>query len=166
MKQQIYRTLALGVVLIVPVTGWAQRNPNPDINRTELRNFDTFLDSHPQIRRELTKNPSLVNNPKYLKDHPELDAFLKSHGGVREELRENPSIFMHRELGYEKAENRGLKGPEAQPHMQAALQHLREAERELNAAIEDKGGYRVKALQSVKQAESDVQQGIQYANVH
>ena len=56
--------------------------------------------------------------------------------------------------------------PEAQPEMTAALNHLREAERDLETASHDKGGHRAKALEHVKQAISEVQQGIQYDNTH
>ena len=56
--------------------------------------------------------------------------------------------------------------PESQPHMSAALDHLQQAEKELEAATHDKGGHRVKALSLIKQAMSQVQQGIQYDSTH
>jgi len=154
--------LAIACLLLFPALVSAQNN---DINRAELRNFDQFLDSHPQIKAELSRNPSLVNNREFLEKHQELRAFLESHPGVREELRQNPGVFMHREAGYERAEDR-RGGGEYQPHMQAALEHLRQAEAELQAAQHDKGGHRVKAMELVHQTESEVQAGIQYDNQH
>jgi len=157
--------LILGVALtclLLPTLGSAQNN---DINRAELRNFDQFLDSHPQIRAELSRNPSLVNNREYVEKHQELRTFLEGHPGVREQLRENPGVFMHREAGYERAEDR-RGGGEYQPHMRAALEHLRQAESELQAATQDKGGHRVRAMDLVHQTESEVQAGIQYDNQH
>lgn len=157
--------LILGVALaclLLPTLGSAQKN---DIKRAELRNFDQFLDSHPQIRAELSRNPSLVNNREYVEKHQELRTFLEGHPGVREELRENPGVFMHREAGYERAEDR-RGGGEYQPHMRAALDHLRQAESELQAATQDKGGHRVRAMDLVHQTESEVQAGIQYDNQH
>jgi len=56
--------------------------------------------------------------------------------------------------------------PESQPHMTAALDHLQQAEKALEAGSSDKGGHRVKALSLVKHAMSEVQQGIQYDNTH
>jgi hypothetical protein len=53
-----------------------------------------------------------------------------------------------------------------QPHMQAALQHLREAAEELQKADKDKGGHRVQALNLTQQAINHVQAGIQYDNTH
>jgi hypothetical protein len=55
---------------------------------------------------------------------------------------------------------------ENQPHMSAALDHLQQAEKELEDASHDKGGHRVKALSLIKQAISQVQEGIQYDNTH
>lgn len=51
----------------------------------------------------------------------------------------------------------------AQPHMQAALDHLRAAKTELKVAEENKGGHRVKALNLVNQAITEVEAGIAYA---
>lgn len=55
---------------------------------------------------------------------------------------------------------------ENQPEMNAALQHLQEAQKNLESASHDKGGHRVKAIGLIKQAISEVQQGIQYDNTH
>jgi hypothetical protein len=55
---------------------------------------------------------------------------------------------------------------EEQPHMQAALQHLRAAAEELEKADRDKGGHRVQALNLTHQAINHVQAGIQYDNTH
>jgi len=56
--------------------------------------------------------------------------------------------------------------PEAQPEMTAAMEHLREAQRNLEAASHDKGGHRAKALEHVRQAMTEVQAGINYDNTH
>jgi hypothetical protein len=55
---------------------------------------------------------------------------------------------------------------EAQPEMTAAIQHLREAQKNLASASHDKGGHRVKALQHINQAIAEVEAGIQYDNRH
>jgi hypothetical protein len=56
--------------------------------------------------------------------------------------------------------------PEAQPHMRAALEHLQEAQKQLEAATHDKGGHRSKAVSLVKQAIVQVNQGIEYDATH
>ncbi|MES1151386.1 MAG: hypothetical protein ABUL54_05785 [Dongia sp.] len=48
----------------------------------------------------------------------------------------------------------------AQPHMQAALRALRNADGELNAALPDKGGHRVKAIGLVNDAIAETEAGI------
>lgn len=53
-----------------------------------------------------------------------------------------------------------------QPHMQAALDALRAAERQLKEATPDKGGHRVKALQLVRDAIAQVEKGIEYDRRH
>jgi hypothetical protein len=50
-----------------------------------------------------------------------------------------------------------------QPHMMAALDHLRSARYELVVAEANKGGHRENAIQWVDQAIAEVQRGINYA---
>lgn len=49
-----------------------------------------------------------------------------------------------------------------QPHMQAALDALKTASRELEAATNDKGGHRVRAQRLVRQAMAEVEKGIRF----
>lgn len=53
-----------------------------------------------------------------------------------------------------------------QPHMQAALEHLRKARAELDAAIPDKGGHRAAAIKATNDAIKHTEEGIAYANAH
>ncbi len=53
-----------------------------------------------------------------------------------------------------------------QPHMQAALDALRTAERELNKADPDKGGHRANALKHVAAAVRETESGIRYDRKH
>jgi hypothetical protein len=50
--------------------------------------------------------------------------------------------------------------------MQAALEHLKEAQKALEAATHDKGGHRSKAVTHVKEAIAEVQKGIDFDNTH
>jgi phage-related protein len=76
-----------------------------DITRRELANFDEFLDAHREIAEQVRKDPSLLDNQQFLKDHPVLQTYLWNHPGVREEVKENPTAFMHQENRYEHAED-------------------------------------------------------------
>jgi len=53
-----------------------------------------------------------------------------------------------------------------QPRMHAALDHLRAAKTELEAATEDKGGHRRKAIGYVNDAIAQVERGIGYDRRH
>jgi len=54
----------------------------------------------------------------------------------------------------------------AQPHMQSALLHLRQAKDSLQKATADKGGHRQKAIELVNEAISHVEMGIAYDRKH
>ncbi len=54
----------------------------------------------------------------------------------------------------------------AQPNMQAALDHLQAARRELTQATPDKGGHRAKALALVDEAIRQVREGMRFDRRH
>ncbi len=54
----------------------------------------------------------------------------------------------------------------AQPHMRAALDHLRAAHSELDRALADNGGHRMKAMSLVTDAIVEVEKGIDYDRTH
>ncbi|MGO9377643.1 MAG: hypothetical protein ACLP29_03700 [Dissulfurispiraceae bacterium] len=51
-----------------------------------------------------------------------------------------------------------------QPHMYAAMEHLKAAKAELERAEHDKGGFRVKAIETINRAMEQVQRGIEAGN--
>ena len=53
-----------------------------------------------------------------------------------------------------------------QPHMQAALDSLKVAKRELEQADADKGGHRAKAIGLVNEAINHVERGIEFDRHH
>lgn len=53
-----------------------------------------------------------------------------------------------------------------EPHMAAALQHLRQAEEELEKTSNNHGPYRDQAMDLTKQAESKIMYGMQYYDQH
>jgi hypothetical protein len=55
---------------------------------------------------------------------------------------------------------------EDQPHMEAAMQHLRQAQEELQRATSDKGGHRVRAVEFIKQAQSEINAGMHFDDRH
>ena len=84
-----------------------------DINRQELANFDRFLDSHREIAEQLRKDPPLVNNQEFVKNHPALQTYLQEHPGVRGATKDNPNAFMRQEDRFDRRDdNRDIKRPE------------------------------------------------------
>jgi hypothetical protein len=83
---------------LVP-SAMAQTPYNSGITPTEINNWNTYLNNHPQTARELAANPQLVKDPNFYGTHPGLESFLASHPGVRQELNHNPGQFMRTEQG-------------------------------------------------------------------
>jgi len=81
------------------------RDRDRDTTRRELANFDQFLDNHRDLAEQLRKDPSLVNNGEFVKNHPALQTYLQDHPGVREEIKENPNAFMRQEARYDRRED-------------------------------------------------------------
>src|SRR5437762_3563380 len=109
--RQAFRTLAVALWLPLLASSAQQSAPAHNMQQPaaqqagandtaqKFENFDNFLDSHPQIAKELAKNPALANDEKYLHSHPQLAQFLEAHGGVKRELSEHPGRFIEREMG-------------------------------------------------------------------
>jgi len=53
-----------------------------------------------------------------------------------------------------------------QPRMASALRNLNAAYADLQAASPDKGGYRVRAMNDIQDAISNVRKGVRWANNH
>jgi hypothetical protein len=116
-----------GVFLIAPVstlsqtvTPQAQAPPTPpdtatapgpdDVTQRELANFDTFLDSHPEISEQLRKDPSLVDNRQFVESHAALQQYLADHPGAREAFKSHPEAFMRDENRFDRREGQGPLG--------------------------------------------------------
>jgi len=56
-----------------------------------------YLDSHPQVAQQLSANPSLIDNPQYMAQHPGLQNYLANHPEVRADIKNHPYQFMNRE---------------------------------------------------------------------
>jgi hypothetical protein len=75
-----------------------------------VANFDNgYLDEHPQVTQQLSANPNLIDDPKYMQSHPGLQRYLSSHPGVRTDIKQNPTGFMSQESQFNgsSADHRG-----------------------------------------------------------
>ena len=59
--------------------------------------FLNFLQQHPDMKAELEADPNRINNPDFVKKHPELQTFYQHHPEVRTEMQENAADFMRHE---------------------------------------------------------------------
>jgi len=84
-------SLAVLALLAAPVLS---RAADQDVTRPEVHQFDAFLNPHPELGSQLTRNPALVKAPAFLKKNPDLQQFLGSHPEVREQINANASGFM------------------------------------------------------------------------
>ncbi|MFZ3341529.1 MAG: hypothetical protein WA213_11640 [Terriglobales bacterium] len=75
------------------------------ITREELASMDGFLDKHPEIAEQLRRDPSLIDNRRFVTDHPALEEYLQAHPRVSAEFHEHPDVFMHDEERYDRRED-------------------------------------------------------------
>jgi len=78
---------------------------NRDADRRGATDFNRFLDDHREIGEQVRKDPSLVDNRDFLRNHPDLQSYLQQNPGVRDQLRQDPNFFMHQENSYDRDAN-------------------------------------------------------------
>lgn len=81
----------------------AASNPNAVVNRAEtsglkdahhgLNETDHYLSQHPEMAKQLAANPKLIDDPKFLAEHPGLDQELKTHPEIRQDAMQHPDLF-------------------------------------------------------------------------
>jgi hypothetical protein len=70
------------------------RADGQDFDRDHLASFHDFLGGHSDVAQDMSRDPSLVKNPDYLQNHPDLNNYLKANPGVRDDLTQNPQSFV------------------------------------------------------------------------
>jgi len=94
-----FESLTLAVVFACELgcTAMAQQpatTPStPQVDSRELQNFSQFLLNHPNMAKQVQQNPSLLNDPNFQAQNPELQTFLKNHPGVAQQIQANPTRF-------------------------------------------------------------------------
>jgi hypothetical protein len=79
-----------------PVAFMQEENSFDQPNGTRDRDRDEFnrwLDTHREVGEQVRKNPDLVNDRKFVKNHPDLQKFFQQNPGIRDELNRNPNAF-------------------------------------------------------------------------
>src|SRR6267154_1561288 len=84
----------------------AQEAQSQSSGRSEMAQFDAFLDAHADIDAQLRANPSLLKNAEFLEAHPQLQSFISQHPQVQTQVGQNPSLVMEREKRFDANESR------------------------------------------------------------
>jgi hypothetical protein len=97
---QQFRTAGAAAASAAPAAAQSAARANPAYTRGRdmaLRNFHQFLVTHPNVKADLKKNPSLAENTNYLSHHPGYNQFLQSHRAVKQFLAEDPTFLQSEE---------------------------------------------------------------------
>ena len=82
MKKSITALAAIAFVGAISTTAFAG----------PVGRFDNgYLDEHPEVAEQLGHDPRLVDNPRFLANHPGLDEYFKNHPEVRSDLQTIPT---------------------------------------------------------------------------
>jgi hypothetical protein len=71
--------------------------------RRDEAELNQFMNSHREIAEQVRKNPSLINDRDFVRNHPALQTFLQQNPGIRDEMRQNPNAFNREEQSSESA---------------------------------------------------------------
>jgi hypothetical protein len=86
--------LALGSACMAMAQQPNTTSSTPPVIPGEMDNFSQFLLNHQGIAKQLQQNPSLIGDPNFQAQHPQLQTFLKNHPGVAQQVKANPTQFV------------------------------------------------------------------------
>ena len=102
MKKQIKvlllsATLAVFALPIVAQVSESTTDPSEARETAKSFNdFDRYLSQHEEVREQIKANPSLLNDPTYLSQHPELQKFETEHPDFTKAVQADPSRVTRR----------------------------------------------------------------------
>lgn len=74
-----------------------ERSPIDRVSERDLRSFDHYLDSHWETAQELYRDPDLINDRRFLRDHDALRDWLDDHPDAARVIAANPRDFLWRQ---------------------------------------------------------------------
>ncbi len=103
MRKSLAIVLSLGALafasMAVPPASLARDYGETRISERDLRSFQRYLDDHGETAQELYRNPELINDREYVRNHDALRDWLKDHPEAAREIRDNPRAVLWRERG-------------------------------------------------------------------
>jgi hypothetical protein len=61
----------------------------------EQNQMDRYLTNHPEAAKELHENPSLINDPKWLGQHPDVQKYMVQHPNLKQSAVSNPKSLVN-----------------------------------------------------------------------
>ncbi len=101
-KTSLFAVLPLaGSLCLTPVASadrddWRQSRYDEQVSERDLRSFDEYLDTHRETAQQLYKNPDLLRDRRFIRDHNALNDWLDSHSDAAEALQANPRRYLAR----------------------------------------------------------------------
>ena len=78
------------------VPGPGQPAEDPGARNNTDQAFDHWMRQNPQASQEIRNDPSLLNNPQYMANHPDLQKFMNEHPDFKNAVAKNPNKVVHR----------------------------------------------------------------------
>lgn len=78
--------------------GEEERQSAPtQLSERDLRSFEDYLDSHDETAQDLYRNPDLINDRQFVREHRTLHDWLEDHQEAAATIQANPNKFLWRE---------------------------------------------------------------------
>jgi len=78
-----------------------------DLNLARYKAWDEFRSSHPQIVRELDRNPRRVRSAAFVNQHPALKQLFAANAGLQEDMIRHPGNYLAHMSAVRKQHRRG-----------------------------------------------------------
>jgi len=91
--------LLLSASVVIPTSSMARDYGRTRISDADLRSFERYLDEHWETAQELYRDPDLINDRQYVRDHQALRNWLEDHPEAAREIRDNPRAVLWQERG-------------------------------------------------------------------
>jgi len=85
------------------ISGSAPADMYPE-TQPKVARIERYLNNHPETARQLHRNPTQINDQKFLKSHPQLADFLTTHREFAQQVKRYPGSFMQRVRWYHRGQ--------------------------------------------------------------
>lgn len=98
-KTLLVPLLLSGVLSLTPLVPASaqQYGGTAQVSEQDLDAFDAFLESHTATARLLSRNPDLINDRRFVRQHPALQEWLDNHPRIARKIENDPDAFLQRD---------------------------------------------------------------------